>query len=91
MAEYINKEETIKALGEEPLAWTDSDAEIAERNRYQYDRAAIETVQSIQIVKCDECKYHEEAEGGYEYCHKWLRETYRDWFCSRGNINDVLD
>ena len=86
MAEYISKEEVIKALGEEPLVWNDSDVEIAERNRYQYDRAAIETVRPIQIVKCNECKYHEEAEGGYEYCHKWLRETYGDWYCSRGNV-----
>ena len=36
------------------------------------------------IISCGYCKYHEEAEGGYEYCHKWLRETYSDWYCSRG-------
>lgn len=41
-----------------------------------------------EVTTCKGCKHHEEAEGGYEYCHKWLRETYSDWYCSRGEQDD---
>lgn len=37
-----------------------------------------------EIIHCENCKHRTVHEGGYEYCHAWLRETHSDWYCSRG-------
>lgn len=38
----------------------------------------------LEIIHCENCKHRTVHEGGYEYCHAWLRETRLEWFCSRG-------
>lgn len=60
--------------------------EQAYRKRREELRNAI--LSAPEVTTCKGCKYHEEAEGGYEYCHKWLRETYGDWHCSRGEQDE---
>ena len=46
--DLISRQQAIDALGEEPEVWTDSDAEIAERNQWRMDVAAIKAVPSAQ-------------------------------------------
>ena len=48
MQDLISRQAVIEALGEEPEVWTDSDAEIAERNQWRMDVAAIKAVPSAQ-------------------------------------------
>ena len=48
MNDLINRQAAIDALGDRPEVWTDSDYEIAQRNQYDADRLAIETVPSAQ-------------------------------------------
>lgn len=48
MDDMISRAAAIDALGERPMVWTDSDYEIAQRNQYDMDRLAIETVPSAQ-------------------------------------------
>ena len=48
MSGRIRRQDAIDALGERPLVWTDSDYEIAQRNQYDMDKLAIETVPSAQ-------------------------------------------
>lgn len=44
--DLISRQEAIDALGEEPLVWNnDDDYEIACRNQWRYDVAAIKAVQ----------------------------------------------
>lgn len=44
----IRKEDAIKALGEEPMVWTDSDFELADRNRWQMDVEALKKLSPVQ-------------------------------------------
>ena len=44
----ISLKAAIDALGEEPMVWTDSDYEIAQRNQWRMDKLAIETLPSAQ-------------------------------------------
>ena len=44
----ISRQDAIKALGEEPEVWVDSDYEIASRTQWNTDRLAIETVPPAQ-------------------------------------------
>lgn len=59
----IRKEDAIKALGEEPMVWTDSDFELADRNRWEMD---VEALKKLQPVPQDEMT-HEQFK---EYCRK---------------------
>ena len=44
--DVIYRQDAIDSLGEEPPVWNDEDYEIAERNQWRADVAAIEAVQS---------------------------------------------
>jgi len=59
MSDLIDRRAAIDALGERPMVWMDSDYEIAQRNQYDMDKLAIETVPSAQpeIIRCRECKF----------------------------------
>ena len=46
--DLISRQAVIEALGKEPEVWTDSDAEIAERNQWRMDVAAIKAVPSAE-------------------------------------------
>ena len=48
MKDLIYRQTAIDALGERPMVWMDSDYEIAQRNQYDRDKLAIETVPPAQ-------------------------------------------
>ena len=49
MDDLISRQAAIDALGEEPLVWHEDDAgEVAERNQWRRDVAAIEALPSAQ-------------------------------------------
>ena len=50
MAEYIDRQAVIDALGERPMAWTDNGYDLGCVNQYDLDRLAIETVPSAYVV-----------------------------------------
>ena len=57
MDEYIKKSAALDALGERPIIWSDNDEyTLGERNQYDMDRLAIETVPSAQPgwIPCSE-------------------------------------
>ena len=58
--DFISRNEAIEALGEEPQVWTDSDMEIAHRQQWLWDRAAIEAVPIADVV--------ERKRGQWFYC-----------------------
>ena len=51
MSNLIDRQVAIDALGEEPMVWTDSDYEIAQRNQWNLDKLAIETVPTAEPKK----------------------------------------
>ena len=60
--DLIERQATIEALGERPMVLADSDYEIAQRNQYDMDKLAIETVPSAQplVIHCTDCEdWHE--------------------------------
>lgn len=49
MSDLISRQAAIDALGERPMVWTDDDQyTLGERNQYDIDRLAIETLPSAQ-------------------------------------------
>ena len=50
MSDLISRQDAIDAMGEEPPVWYDGFDEIAERNQWRRDKAAIESLhpQSLQ-------------------------------------------
>ena len=53
MDDLISRKSALDALGERPMVWMDSDYEIAQRNQYDRDKLAIETVPSAQLEPCE--------------------------------------
>ena len=50
MDDYISRQAAIDALGERPMVWTsDDNYSLGERNQYDIDRLAIETVPSADV------------------------------------------
>ena len=49
------------------------------------DRLEQPTVDAVPVVRCKECKYHEDEEIGMVYCPRqiggWVKT---DWFCADG-------
>ena len=48
MSDLIRRADAIDALGEEPPVWYDGEDEIAERNQWRRDKAAIESLPSAE-------------------------------------------
>lgn len=46
--DLISRQAALDALGDEPMVWTDSDYEIGQRNQWNSDKLAVETVPSAQ-------------------------------------------
>lgn len=59
--DLISRKAAIEALGERPLVWTDDDQyTLGERNQYDIDRLAIETLPSAEVTLCylgSPCEY----------------------------------
>lgn len=81
MAEYINKEKLLKKAVTIPGY---SEKILAE---FDVEHAPAEDV--VPVVRCRECKHHEDEEIGIVYCPNaiggWVGE---DWFCADGERKD---
>lgn len=45
---------------------------------------------SPEITTCKECKHCEiDPDTGYAYCDAWQRGTQSDWYCSRGEQDEI--
>lgn len=96
MAEYIDRQTAIDALGERPVAWTDNGYNLGCVAQYDLNRLAIETVPSadaVKVVRCRDCKWSDwyTAVDGKQYCYcmetgvSALMETD---YCSFGERKD---
>ena len=84
MSDLISRQDAIDALGEEPPVWYDGDDEIAERNQWRRDKAAIESLPSAEPKAglCSGCK----CIGSYDSdfpCVNCVRIT-KDYYCGTG-------
>lgn len=52
----------------------------------------MQTVDAVPVVRCKDCKYHEDEEIGMVYCPNafggWVREN---WFCADGKRKEGAD
>ena len=50
------------------------------------------TVDAVEVVRCKDCKYHEDEEIGMVYCPNaiggWVGEN---WFCADGKLKEGVD
>ena len=78
----ISRQEALEALGDEPEVWTDSESEIAERNQWRLDVAAIKAVPSAQpeIRPID-----------YQDCSNAMLKMWMDNVVTDGEYNRIMD
>jgi hypothetical protein len=84
MARYIDADKLKQDLGEEPLNWTDSDAEMQEQVDYKMFKSLIEsqpTADVEEVVRCKDCKHYKS-----EYINCWVMRAKMkpSDFCSYG-------
>ena len=89
--DLISRKAAIEALGEKPLAWTDSEYELALQQQWESDVDAIKAVPSAQleIIRCKDCKEYYFPSNQMQIEHLWTCMRYglprnADDFCSRG-------
>lgn len=73
MSDLISRQAALDALGERPVIWSDNDDyTLGERNQYDMDRLAIETVPSAQPgwIPCSERLPEEDTEVLISYRYK---------------------
>ena len=59
--------------------------------RVQSDLKWIPTVDAVEVVRCKDCIYGEDAKGvakGVVECKRLKMVTKGDWFCAEGRRND---
>lgn len=65
-----------------------SDADILAKEEIRY----APTVDAVPVVRCKDCKHHEDEEIGMVYCPNsiggWVGEN---WFCADGERKDGAD
>ena len=72
MADYIDRQAAIDALGERPMVWTsDDDYSLGERNQYDIDRLAIETVPSADVQPVRHGKWEERKVADKNCIDEW--------------------
>ena len=71
----IDANALLENLGEEPMVWSDSEAEIQERNDWQRFKACVEAQDTVDAVEVE--KYNRLVEAYHE-----LRENFIDFVCS---------
>lgn len=93
--DLIDRKMAIDALGERPMVWTDSDYEIAQRNQYDMDKLAIETVPSAQPER--DTGYSDGFTDGYKAGQKeaqpepqWIPCSERLPYAEYGESDTVL-
>lgn len=88
MNDLISRQAALDALGERPMVWTsDDDYALGERNQYDLDRLAVETVPSadaVEVVRCKDCKWYDIE----ELCLREGMVMSSDDYCSYGERKD---
>ena len=99
MTDYISREAAIKALGERPLNWCETDMEIQAVYDYDHHVEALRNVPAADVkpvVYCKDCKYGDT--GTDEDGNKFLKcigihygGTKPEDFCSYGEPKTGAD
>lgn len=86
-SDLISRQAAIDALGEEPEVWVGDEYAQGLYQQWHYDVNALKTLPSAQpeIVRCRDCRFHENEQPGMVYCPAvvggWVED---DWFCKGG-------
>lgn len=95
MADYIDRQAAIDALGERPLNWDDNEFDLGLVAQFDADRRMIEAVPSVdavEVVRCKDCKWYElfYTLNGNEFrcCCRESKDSLRnsDDYCSYGEL-----
>lgn len=80
MNDLISRQAALTALGEEPPVWYDGEDEIAERNQWRRDVAAIKALPPAQPERqsCDGCK-HMGNDFQCSRCVRMAHDNYEPW------------
>ena len=81
MSELIDRDEAIFATWQD-TSYTNPWNVLTE---VRYRIKALPTIDAVPVVRCSECKHHEDEQPGMVYCPKivgsWVSEN---WFCADG-------
>ena len=88
MTDLIHRQAAIDALGDEPLVWYDGEDEIAERNQWRHDVAAIKALPSADVQPVRHGKWIDGKRMGYDGVFVWHRECSE---CGYERKDDNID
>ena len=90
--DMISRQAALDALGERPVVWSDNDEyTLGERNQYDMDRLAIDTVPSVDavpVVRCEDCNEYQDV---HQWCKLHEVEMQPMDFCSYGGRKNADD
>ena len=86
----IDRQAALDALGEEPPVWYDGEDEIAERNQWRRDVAAIKALPSAQPgwIPCSERMPEEDGQYLITVKYKHVNDSYEDIYAEHGEFYD---
>ena len=92
MSDLISRQAAIDALGEEPPVWCDTDGEIAEREQWRCDVAAIMAVPSVEpttgeLVRCKDCDWWEKSDNSLQgRCARYGFYPTGEYYCAGAEL-----
>lgn len=74
MAEFIEKQAAIDALGEEPVKWIDAEFDLGTQDQWRLDVKAIKAVPPADVRPVVRSQWKKNDNGTYscERCHSWI-------------------
>lgn len=87
--DVISRKAAIDALGERPMVWDNGDDySLGERNQYDMNKLAIETVPAVDavpVVRCKDCAHNNlPPTAGNALCSIYYGMTEGYGFCHKG-------
>ena len=88
MSRYIKLEDVQKIFADEnrPLNWTDTEAETQEVWDFDFYKSQIESLPTMEIIHCKDCKFQGKPANGLRPCghNQGLMLAQDDNFCPYG-------
>ena len=82
MARYIDADTLFRCVGSyDPVKWTHEYGRVIR----VYDIDSAPTADVVEVVRCRDCKYHEDEVPGMVWCPNIIGNWVNDnWFCADG-------
>lgn len=83
--EKLNRTPLEEMDEDEKAEWHRWTAILGERSAFKHDVADAPTIDAVEVVRCKDCRFHEQEEHGMVYCPNIVGSWVEDeWYCAGG-------